>query len=58
MKLYLTPTKYEEKIAQKPDLKIIFKAIWWIITNPKYLWKKHQLINSKRKNQYFSIRKN
>ena len=45
----LTPTKYEEKIAQKPDLKIIFKAIWWIITNPKYLWKKHQLINSKRK---------
>ena len=48
-KTYLTPTKFEEQIAQKPSLKIIFKAICWVIINPRYLWKKHKLISSKRK---------
>jgi GT2 family glycosyltransferase len=44
----LTPTKYEEKIAQKPNFMIILKSLFWIMTNSKYLMKKHHKINSKR----------
>ena len=44
----LTPTKYEEKIAQKPNFIIILKSLFWIMTNSKYLMKKHHEINSKR----------
>jgi len=44
----LTPTKYEEKIAKKPNFIIILKSLFWIMTNSKYLMKKHHEINSKR----------
>jgi hypothetical protein len=44
----ITATKYEEKIAQKPDLKIILKAIAWGFCNLGYLCKKHRQVNSSR----------
>ena len=44
----LTPTKYEEKIAKKPNFIIILKSLFWIMINSKYLIKKHHEINSKR----------
>ena len=44
----LTPTKYEKKIAAKPRITIILKSLFWILTNSRYLMKKHHEINSKR----------
>jgi len=41
-------TKYEDKIAEKPSIRTIFKSIFWICTNSRYLWKKHKLVNSSR----------
>jgi len=37
----LTPTKYEKKIAAKPSITIILKSLFWILTNSRYLIKKH-----------------
>jgi len=47
-KTSITATNYEKKIAQKPNIRSIFKAIGWIIKNWKYLQKKHQMVNSNR----------
>jgi len=41
-------TKYEDKIAEKPSIRTIFKSIFWICTNSRYLWNKHKLVNSSR----------
>ena len=40
-KTQLTPTIYEKKIAAKPSFKIILKSIFWVLTNWRYLIKKH-----------------
>ena len=47
---HLTPTKYEDKIAAKPNVRSIFKALFWILTNYRYLIKKHKKVNSNRIN--------
>jgi len=44
----ITSTKYESKIAKKPQLKIIFKGLMWILKNQNYLRKKHNQVNSNR----------
>jgi|TARA_B110000014_G_scaffold236207_1_gene201299 hypothetical protein len=44
----ITPTQYEKKIAAKPSLKIILKSIFWVLSNSRYLIKKHNQINSRR----------
>jgi len=44
----LTPTKYEEKIAEKPSLQIILKSMFWVAANLNYLWQKHKQVNSTR----------
>ena len=41
-------TRYEEKIAQKPNLRIMFKSLGWILRNMDYLYKKHSKVNSER----------
>ena len=45
----LTPTNYENKIAEKPSFKIITKSILWILCNPGYLVKKQRKVNYSRK---------
>ena len=45
----ITPTKYESKFAAKPNFKIIFKSIFWILQNFYYLRKKHIQVNKNRK---------
>ena len=45
----MTSTEYEEKIAKNPNLKVIIKAILWIVSNPIYLIKKRHKVNSLRK---------
>lgn len=40
--------EYEDKIAQKPDLKAILKSIIWIYINIQYLRKKHNHVSSTR----------
>ena len=47
----LTPTKYEKKIASKPSISTILKSLFWILTNSRYLIRKHHEINSKRVRQ-------
>ena len=46
----ITPTIYEQQIATKPNFRIIFKSIWWIISNPSYLIEKRNKVKSTRKN--------
>ena len=46
---HLTSTKYEEKIAEKRSIKIIVKALIWILTNVGYLREKQKKVNSYRK---------
>ncbi len=41
-------TKYEKNLAQKPNFKIIFKSILWVIRNNSYLHKKRKFVNSSR----------
>jgi len=41
-------TEYEEKIAQKPSLVKLTKAVFWLFKNYKYLKKKHKQVNSNR----------
>ncbi len=45
----ITPTKYEDKCADKPNFKIILKSIIWILRNFSYLRKKHNKVNQNRK---------
>ena len=48
-KTTITSTRYEDRIAQKPNIKTIFKAIIWILLNQKYLSQKRNEIKSYRK---------
>jgi GT2 family glycosyltransferase len=48
-KTKITPTKYEFELAAKPNFKIIFKSIFWILKNFYYLRKKHIQVNKNRK---------
>jgi GT2 family glycosyltransferase len=48
-KTTITPTKYESELAAKPNFKIIFKSIFWILQNFYYLRKKHIQVNNNRK---------
>ena len=41
-------TEYESTIAKKPSITIIFKSIFWILKNPKYLLAKYKKIHSSR----------
>ena len=45
---YRTSTKYENNQALKPNFKIIFKSIFWLIRNNSYLRKKQRFVNSTR----------
>ena len=45
----MTSTKYEDKIAAKPNIKSILKAIGWILCNRKYLSEKCKKIGEYRK---------
>lgn len=45
----ITPTKYESNFAAKPNFKIIFKSICWILKNFYYLRNKHIQVNKNRK---------
>ena len=47
-KTRLTPTKYEDTIAKKPSLQIIFKSICWVLKNQNYIMKKQKKVNSMR----------
>ncbi len=44
----LSPTKYEDTIATKPNVWIILKSVWWLVKNQKYLIKKQRFVNSMR----------
>ena len=48
-KTTITSTKYESELAAKPNFKIIFKSIFWILKNISYLRKKHIQVNKNRK---------
>ena len=48
-KTKMTSTKYERTIAAKPSIKVIIKAVFWIITNQKYLSEKSKEISASRK---------
>ena len=45
----ITATKYEDKIALKPSIGDIFRALGWIIKNILYLYKKRKWISKNRK---------
>jgi GT2 family glycosyltransferase len=47
-KTQITATKYEPRIAQKPNLKIILKVVFWLIKNHSYLQNKNRKVNSTR----------
>ena len=44
----ITSTKYEEKIAENPSIKIVIKRISWIFKNIGYLHRKHNQVNKNR----------
>ena len=44
----ITSTKYEEKIAENPSIKIVIKSISWIFKNIGYLHRKHNQVNKNR----------
>jgi len=48
-KTTMTSTKYEETIAAKPSIKVVIKALFWIISNQKYLSEKSKEISASRK---------
>jgi GT2 family glycosyltransferase len=48
-KTTMTSTRYESRIAEKPNIKTIFKAFTWILLNQKYLLQKRNEIKSYRK---------
>ena len=45
----ITPTIYDESIAQKPNFRIILKSLIWTLIHPKYVWSKHRRVNTSRK---------
>ncbi len=53
----MTPTDYEDIIADKPNMKIILKSLFWMLLNSKNLWKKHHQVNSLRKLSTESLKK-
>ena len=44
----MTSTNYEDKIAEKPSIKIVIKSISWIFKNIRYLHRKHHQVNENR----------
>ena len=48
-KTTLTSTKYENTIAAKPNINAVLKALFWIISNPRYLQSKRKKIHAYRK---------
>ena len=45
----ITSSNYENKIAVKPNFKVILRSLSWLIHNQKYLQKKRKIVNSNRK---------
>lgn len=45
----MTSTKYTETLAKNPNIKEIIKALFWVMSNPRYLISKRQKVNSLRK---------
>ena len=45
----MTSTKYEDTIAAKPNINAILKALFWLISNSKYLRNKRKKIHRYRK---------
>ena len=48
-KTAMTSTKYERTIAAKPSIKVIIKALFWIVSNQKYLSEKSNEVSASRK---------
>jgi len=48
-KTKISATNYEDRKAEKPNIKNYFKVLYWIFRNFNYLRKKHKLVNSTRK---------
>ena len=48
-KTAMTSTKYDDTIAAKPNINAILKALFWIISNSKYLRNKRKKIHGYRK---------
>ena len=44
----MTSTKYEDKTAENPSIKIVIKSISWIFKNIRYLHRKHHQVNGNR----------
>ena len=44
----MTSTKYEDKTAEDPSIKIVIKSISWIFKNIRYLHRKHHQVNENR----------
>ena len=44
----MTSTKYEDKTAENPSIKIVIKSISWIFKNIRYLHRKHNQVNESR----------
>jgi GT2 family glycosyltransferase len=44
----MTSTKYEDKTAENPSIKIVIKSISWIFKNIRYLHRKHHQVNDNR----------
>ena len=44
----ITSTKYEDKTAENPSIKIVIKSISWIFKNISYLRRKHNQVNENR----------
>ena len=44
----MTSTKYEDKTAENPSIKIVIKSISWIFKNIRYLHRKHNQVNENR----------
>ena len=44
----MTSTKYEDKTAENPSIKIVIKSISWIFKNIRYLHRKHHQVNENR----------
>lgn len=44
----ISATRYEPAIAQRPNIKIMIKGIFWILRNYSYIREKHRQVNSAR----------
>ena len=56
-KTMMTSTKYEDTIAKKPSIKIIFKSLLWVLTNQKYLKHKRKQVNACRRVSTMELKK-